>query len=108
MAQNLFQRNDMPATYDEVSREGVPQYMTGLPFGRVDRGQVQYFAEHAHAVGERAMLCLGDAVAIHPGFDGFNVLLRAYQLVGVQLFQSHVVPCLFVSILGKLDQSNKA
>lgn len=43
---------------------------------------------------------VGDAVAIRPGFDGFNVLLRAYQLVGVQLFQSHVVPCLFVSILG--------
>lgn len=29
---------------------------------------------------------VGDAVAIRPGFDGFNVLLRAYQLVGIQLF----------------------
>lgn len=58
--------------------------------------------------GPRASCVVGDAVAIRPGFDGFNVLLRAYQLVGVQLFQSHVVPCLFVSILGKLNQSNRA
>ena len=31
MPQDLFQRDDMPATHDEVSCEGVPQYVAGLP-----------------------------------------------------------------------------
>lgn len=37
MAQDLFQRHDMRTTHDEVSREGVAQYVAGLPFRRVER-----------------------------------------------------------------------
>jgi len=40
MAQDLFQRHDMPAAHDEVSREGVAQYVAGLPFEHLKRGQL--------------------------------------------------------------------